>query len=172
MTKLSPSEADNRIIIGKIGAPHGVRGELKITPLTDFPDRFSKLKTVFAGDELLNVKNVRYQNQTVLMIFAEYPIREDAAKLTGRYLMVDRADAVPLEEGQYYIGDIIGLDVFDEEGGLLGKVAEVLSTGSNDVYIVKQKGTAKEILVPALKKVVLSISVPEGKMVVRLQEEI
>lgn len=172
MTRLSPSEAKNRIIIGKVGAPHGVRGELKITPLTDFPDRFNDLKKVFAGNELLTVDTVRYHNQTVLIKFAEYPVREDAAKLTGRHLSVDRADAVPLEEGQYYIGDIIGLEVFDEAGNKLGKVTEVLPTGSNDVYVVAQEGNSKELLIPALKKVVLQISVPEGKMVVRLQEEI
>ena len=172
MTRLSQSEADKRIIIGKIGAPHGIKGELKVTPLTDFPDRFSELKQVYAGDELLTVSTVRYQNQFVLIKFAEYPVREEAAKLTGRHLKVDREQAVPLEEGQYYVGDIIGLEVYNEAGENLGTVTNVFPTGSNDVYVVSQQGTSKEILIPALKKVVLSISLADGKMIVRPEEEI
>lgn len=172
MTRLSQLEAEKRIVIGKIGAPHGIRGELKITPLTDFPDRFSELKQVYADDELLTVESVRYQNNFVLMKFAEYPVREEAASLTGRHLQVTRDDAMPLEEGQYYIGDIIGLEVYNEAGEYLGIVTNVFPTGSNDVYVVSKKDSAKELLIPALKKVVLQISVAEGKMIVRPEEEI
>lgn len=171
MTKSLQSEPE-KIIIGKVGAPHGIRGELKIYSLSDFPDRFSLLKSVYVGDELLTVKSVRYQNSVVLMSFAEYDNRETAATLTNKMLSVKREDAMPLEEGQYYIGDIVGLEVFDEEGVSLGFVKDILKTGSNDVYVVAKKKEAKQLLVPALKSVVLKISVDEGKMLVRLPEEI
>lgn len=171
MTKSLQSEPE-KIIIGKVGAPHGIRGELKIYSLSDFPDRFSLLKSVYVGDELLTVKSVRYQNSVVLMSFAEYDNRETAATLTNKMLSVKREDAMPLEEGQYYVGDIVGLEVFDEEGVSLGFVKDILKTGSNDVYVVAKKKEAKQLLVPALKSVVLKISVDEGKMLVRLPEEI
>lgn len=171
MTKSLQSEPE-KIIIGKVGAPHGIRGELKIYSLSDFPDRFSLLKSVYVGDDLLTVKSVRYQNSVVLMSFAEYDNRETAATLTNKMLSVKREYAMPLEEGQYYIGDIVGLEVFDEEGVSLGFVKDILKTGSNDVYVVAKKKEAKQLLVPALKSVVLKISVDEGKMLVRLPEEI
>lgn len=166
------SEADKRIVIGKIGAPHGIRGELKVFPLTDFPDRFKELKSVYVGDERLDISSVRYQNQIVLIRFEAYPVREQAASLTGRFLSVPREEAVPLEEGQYYISDIVGLEVFDGNGSSLGIISEVLQTGSNDVYVVSQKGRAKQILVPALKSVVKEINVAEGRMLVVMPEEI
>ena len=94
-----------------------------------------------------------------------------ASALTGRLLTVDRAEAVPLREGEYYTFDIIGLRVEDEEGNLLGEITDVLQTGSNDVYVVEVPGQAKQLLVPALKSVVRQISLGEGKMVVHLMEE-
>ena len=78
---------------------------------------------------------------------------------------------MPLEEGEYYTFDIIGLEVFDTEGNSLGHVTDVLRTGSNDVYVTSKKGEAKQLLIPALKTVVQEINVPEGKMVVDMPEE-
>ena len=80
--------------------------------------------------------------------------------------MIDKKDAVPLEEGEYYTFDIIGLEVFDLENNSLGHVTEVLKTGSNDVYVTSKKGEAKQLMIPALKAVVKEINVPEGRMVI------
>ncbi len=171
MTSSSPSAADSRIVIGKAGAPHGIRGELRVIPLTDFPERFEELKQVYIGDELLDVADVKYHKQFVILKLKQYTVREEVAKLTGQLLYVDKKDAMPLEEGEYYTFDIIGLEVLDMAGESLGFVTEVLKTGSNDVYVASQKGEAKQILIPALKAVVKEINIQEGRMVVDMPEE-
>ena len=174
MTRLSLSEADSakkkRVIIGKVGAPHGIRGELRIHPLTDFAERFDGLKEVMVGDESLHVESLKHHRQILLMKFREYPTREDAARLTGRFLTVDRGEAAPLAEGEYYTFDILGLEVFSLEGTRLGAVRNVLRTGSNDVYVVCDENGG-ETLVPALKKVVKEIDVAGGRMVVDMMKE-
>ena len=158
-----------RITIGRVGAPQGIHGELRVVPLTDFPERFEGLKEVMVGDELLHVESVRYHKQFVLMKFREYAVREDARALTGRLLTVAREDAAPLGPGEFYTFDIIGLHVFDMEGAELGVVENVLRTGSNDVYQARGKD-GKELLIPALKAVVKEIDVKGGRMTVELPE--
>ena len=100
----------------------------------------------------------------------EGPVREDAMRLTGRLLTVDRSEAVPLEEGEFYTFDIIGLTVYDGAGTELGTVENVLRTGSNDVYQARRPD-GRELLIPALKAVVKEIDVAGGRMVVDLPEE-
>lgn len=175
MTRLSPSAAKkqpkNRITIGKVGGAHGINGEMRIIPLTDFVERFADMHEVMVGDELLHIESVKYHKQFVLMKFREYPVREDAMRLTNRLLTVDRSEAAPLNEGEYYTFDIIGLKVFDIEGSELGTVENVLRTGSNDVYQAR-KADGGELLIPALKAVVKEINIADGKMVVDMPEEI
>ena len=98
MTSSSPSAADNRIVIGKLGAPHGIRGELRVIPLTDFPERFENLKQVYVEDALLDIESVKYHKQFVIIKFKQCPVREEAARLTGRLIYIDKKDAAPLEE--------------------------------------------------------------------------
>ena len=169
MTRLSPSVPDGRIVIGRVGAAHGIQGDLRIIPLTDFPERFDALREVMVGDELLHVERVKPQGKNILMRFREYAVREEAQKLTGRLLTVARADAAPLNEGEYYVFDIVGLTVCDEENNELGTVENVIRTGSNDVYAVRAED-GREILIPALRTAVLAIDVPGGRMTVRLPE--
>ena len=169
MTRLSPSVPDGRIVIGRVGAAHGIHGDLRVIPLTDFPERFSALREVMVGDELLHVAHVKPQGKNFLMRFREYAVREDAQRLTGRLLTVARAEAAPLDEGEYYVFDIVGLTVYDEEDNELGSVENVLRTGSNDVYAVRSED-GRELLIPALRAVVQSIDVPSGRMTVRLPE--
>lgn len=169
MTRLSPSVPDGRIVIGRVGAAHGIQGDLRIIPLTDFPERFDALREVMVGDELLHVERVKPQGKNILMRFREYAVREEAQKLTGRLLTVARADAAPLDEGEYYVFDIVGLTVYDEEDNELGTVENVIHTGSNDVYAVRAED-GREILIPALRTAVLAIDVPGGRMTVRLPE--
>lgn len=175
MTRLSPSAANkkakNRITIGKVGGAHGINGEMRIVPLTDFVERFESMREVMVGDELLHIESVKYHKQFVLMKFREYPVREDAMRLTGRLLTVDRSEAAPLNEGEYYTFDIIGLKVFDSEGSELGTIENVLRTGSNDVYQAR-RSDGGELLIPALKAVVKEINIADGKMVVDMPEEI
>lgn len=144
---------------------------MRIIPLTDFTDRFAQMKEVMVGDELLHIESCKYHKQYVLMKFREYPGREEAARMTGRLLTVDRSEAAPLKEGEYYTFDIIGLTVFDKDGRKLGCVENVLRTGSNDVYQARRMDGG-ELLIPALKAVVREIDVPGGRMVVDMPEEI
>lgn len=169
MSPSVPNTSNERIVIGRVGAAHGIRGELRIIPLTDFPERFAALREVMVGDELLHIESVKPQGKNFLMRFREYTVREDAQKLTGRLLTVARAEAAPLDEGEYYVFDIVGLTVYDEENNELGTVENVLRTGSNDVYAVRSED-GHEILIPALRKVVRTIDVPNGRMTVRLSE--
>lgn len=174
MIKSSPS-VDNaksvkkRITIGRVGAPQGIKGEMRIIPLTDFPDRFFQLKKVMVGDELLHIDSCRYHKQFIILKFHEYPVREDAMALTGRLLTIAREDAVPLEEGEFYIFDIIGLTVFDDLGHNLGCIENVLRTGANDVYEIHATN-GKSILIPALKSVVKKIDLAAGRMTVVMPE--
>ena len=158
-----------RITIGRVGAPQGVRGEVRVIPLTDFTERFEGMKEVLVGDELFAVEHVRYHKQFVLMKFRDVTTRDEAAALTGRLLTVDRSEAAPLGEGEFYTFDIIGLHVFDASGTELGTVEHVLRTGSNDVYQARS-ADGKELLIPALKAVVKTIDVPGGRMVVDLPD--
>jgi len=170
MTRLSPSVPDGRVVIGRVGAPHGIGGDVRVIPLTDFPERFAKLREVMVGDELLHIARMKPQGKNFLMQFREYPAREEARRLTGRLLTVARADAAPLEEGEYYVFDIVGLSVYDETETLLGTVENVIRTGSNDVYAVRCTD-GRELLVPALRSVVRKIDIAGGRMDVCLPDE-
>ena len=169
MSPSVPDASNERIVIGRVGAAHGIRGELRIIPLTDFPERFAALREVMVGDELLHIESVKPQGKNFLMQFREYPVREEAQRLTGRLLTVARTDAAPLEEGEYYVFDIVGLTVYDEEDNELGTVENVLRTGSNDVYAVRSED-GREILIPALRAVVREIDVSGGRMTVRFPQ--
>ena len=169
MSPSVPDASNERIVIGRVGAAHGIQGDLRIIPLTDFPERFDALREVMVGDELLHVERVKPQGKNVLVRFREYAVREEAQKLTGRLLTVARAEAAPIYAGEYYVFDIVGLTVCDEEDNELGTVEDVLRTGSNDVYAVRSED-GREILIPALRKVVRAIDVAGGRMTVRLPE--
>ncbi len=159
------------IAIGKIVAPHGVRGDVRVVPLTDFPDRFQTLKKVLLqGGRELAVETVRYHKQFVILKFRGLDSRDAADTLRGKLLEVTRDNLVPLPEGHFYVFDIVGLKVYDEAGDYIGTVTDVLHTGSNDVYVAEREGE-RPVLIPALKEVVKAIDVAGGKITVKLQEE-
>lgn len=159
--------------VGKITSTHGVKGEVKVVPLTDDPQRFEELKWVFLDKgnsmEKYNIDSVKYQKNNVILKFREVKDMDTAQSLKGVMLKVDRQNAVKLPKDSFFICDLIGLQVYDETGVLLGKLNNILKTGSNDVYIINDdKG--KETLIPALKSVVKKISIEEGKIIVIPQE--
>ncbi|HBM81657.1 MAG: ribosome maturation factor RimM [Clostridiales bacterium] len=161
--------------IGKIINTHGIKGELKVLPLTDNIKRFSDLSYVLLDDEKLyryEVEYVNYFKGTVLLKLKGIDNVDDALKIKGYYILIERKDAIKLPEGSYFICDIIGLDVQDINKGYMGKISDVISTGSNDVYVIKQYKTNKEILIPALKSVVKDIDIKSGKMVIDMPEGI
>jgi len=160
------------IVIGKIGAPQGIRGEVRLIPLTDFPERFKTLKTALLDDGTsLQVESVRYHQQFVLLKFKGLDDRNAIEHLKNKLIQIERKDLIPLPEGHFHVFDIIGLTVYNEQEECLGKISDVLQTGSNDVYIVEQKDK-QPLLIPGLKTVVLNIDVANGKMIVKLQEEL
>lgn len=159
------------ITIGKIVAPHGVRGDVRIFPLTDFPDRFQDLQQVYVENAgQMQLESARPHKKFILLKFAGINTMNEAGNLSGRLIKIGREDLVQLPAGQYYIFDIIGLTVFNEAGELLGVITDVLQPGSNDVYVVETPDK-QELLVPAIKDVVKQIDIANKKMLVKLQEE-
>ncbi len=158
--------------VGAITSTHGLKGEVKVFPTTDDPRRFDVLKQVSVqtkdGMELLKIERVKYFKQFVIVKFRGIDRIEDVEKYIKKELFVDREDAVPLAENEYFVADLIGLTVVDDQGRELGILDDVMTTGANDVYVVKkQKG---ELLIPAIRECILDVDVEGGKMTVHLLE--
>ena len=153
--------------IGKIVNIQGIKGEVRAIPLTDNPDRFEKLDWLYIDKNGIKDKyyleGVKYLKNLVVLKFKGVDSPEAAEALRDSFLLIDRKDAVKLPENSFFVCDLIGLKVMDENGHLLGELNNVLQTGSNDVYIIKSEN-GSEILLPALKSVVREISIEEGRM--------
>ena len=158
------------IAVARITTPHGVRGEVKLQPLTDFPHRFAETESLLLADGTRMVlESARLQRDTVLAKFKGMDTPEAWIPYRRQDLFISEDSLMPLPDGMYYIHQIIGLEVVDESGAVQGTVGDVLQTGSNDVYVVKTSD-GKEILLPAIDTVVKRIDVPAGRMVVVLPE--
>lgn len=161
---------DKEIVIGKIVAPHGVRGDIRIMPLTDRPEQFLNLSYLLLEDgRQLTVKAARFHKRMILVSTKEITTMNDAELLRDKKILIRAEDLPPLEEGRFYVADLIGLPVFDEEGKQLGTFKDSITTGSNDVYIVAVPG-GKDLLIPALKIYVQEINLQEKRIVVKLPE--
>jgi len=158
--------------IGQIINTHGLRGAVKVYPLTDDISRFEKLKEVYVeendGIVKYKVESVKFLSSTVSVKLKGVDSEEAANKLRGFYIKVDRKSAVKLPKDTYFICDLIDLEVYDEKGLLLGTVKDVLQTGSNDVYVIQSSG--KDILIPALKDIVKKIDLENKKILVEMPE--
>ena len=158
------------IAVARIITPHGVRGEVKLQPLTDFPHRFAETESLLLADGTrMILESARLQRDTVLAKFKGMDTPEAWIPFRRQELFITEDALMPLPEGQYYIHQIIGLEVVDESGAVQGTVGDVLQTGSNDVYVVKSSDD-KEILLPAIDTVVKRIDLPAGRMIVVLPE--
>lgn len=157
--------------IGSITSAHGIKGEVKVFPLTDDVKRFKKLKEVTIEGKresrLVHIESVKFFKQFVILKFIEIETMNDAELLKGYVLKVDRKNAVPLSEDEYFIADLIGLKVTDDENLIEGVLSDVLQTGANDVYVIETKDKG-EILLPAIKECILSVNVAEGFVKVHL----
>jgi len=158
------------VAIGRIVAPRGVRGELRVDIETDDPERFRALRRVLVGEEhaAYAVRRARVHESQVLLTLVGVDDRDAAEALRGQWIYVAIEDALPLGEGEYYHFQIVGLQVITAEGEALGRITEILPTGANDVYVIQ--GPRGEILVPALEGVILNVDLPNGRMIVRLPE--
>ncbi|MDO4921509.1 MAG: ribosome maturation factor RimM [Phascolarctobacterium sp.] len=161
---------NNQIVIGKIVAPHGVRGDIRILPLTEKPEQFLELDYLLLADgRRLTLKHARFHKRMVLATVAEINSMNEAELLRGQEVLINAGDLPELEEGQFYVADLIGLPVYDEQGAQIGTFKDALTTGSNDVYVIAVPG-AKDILLPALKIYVKEINLAEKRIVVTLPE--
>jgi 16S rRNA processing protein RimM len=161
------------ITIGRVVKPHGVRGELRIEPMTDFPERFRKLRRVYlvspAGAEIAReVRSVRYADNVPFLLLDGYDTPEKARQLNGWFINIPEEEKVPLPEGTYYWFELIGMDVYSEAGEKLGRIVDIFETGSNDVYIMKRG--RKETYIPATKEVVKQVDRAAKRMVIHVMD--
>lgn len=158
---------EERFQVGVITSPHGVRGEVKVFPTTDDPKRFKRLKEVILdtgrGESLLEIEGVKFLKKLVVLKFKGLDRPEDVEKFRQKSLYVTRENAVRLGRDEYFIADLMGLRVFDEDDSEIGVLREVLETGANDVYLI-DLNDGRELLLPAIKECVLNVDVEAGKM--------
>ena len=159
--------------VGVISSTHGLKGEVKVFPTTDDPERFRKLKKVYldTGKDYmpLKVAGIKFFKNQVILKFQEFQDINEIEKYRGKDLLIDREQAVPLAENENFIVDLIDMDVYDEEEKRLGTLTDVLQTGANDVYVV-ETDEGKEILLPAIPSCILDVDVEAAKMIVRIPE--
>ena len=156
--------------VGVITSTHGVRGEVKVFPTTDDAKRFKTLKKVILdGREPLelSIEQVKFFKNMVILKFKGYDNINDVETWRQRDLLITRDQAVELKEDEYFITDLIGLTVVNEEEAVLGRVKDVLETGANDVYVVELTG-GKELLLPAIKDCILNVDLEGRRMKVHV----
>lgn len=166
----SPPGEPLYLAVGKLRRPHGIYGEMVMEVLTDFPERFRPGAVVYVGPRRvpLTIRSVRPYREMLLVSFEEYPNRDQVEALRNLLVTVPAEEAPPLDEGEVYLHQLLGLRVVTDEGVLLGRLVEILETGANDVYIVEPEEGGAEILLPAIDEVVLHIDLERGEMTVHL----
>lgn len=159
--------------VGQIVNTFGIKGQLKVKPFTDDMERFEELKNVYIckKNEMkkVEIEDVKYNKQCVLLKVKGIEDLTEAEKYKGLFLKIDRKDAKKLPKDTYFIADILGLEVYTDEGELLGKVDDIFPTGANDVYVVKNE-LGKQILLPSIPEVIKEIDLEKGKVIVHLIE--
>lgn len=154
--------------IGQVGKPHGIKGEVKVLPLTDDIRRFRRLTYVIIKGTEYKVEFVKLQADRAILKLEGFDTPEALAPLRDQYVEVRREDAVKKKKDEFFIDELRGMQVFDTEGQDLGLIYDVIQTGSNDVYWIQKP---KQLLIPAMKTIVVSVDVNENKMVIRPSRE-
>lgn len=159
--------------LGQIVNVKGLKGEVKVNSFTDDNTKFERIPNVFLKQKgnlkEYSIEKVGYSKNQVILKFKGVDTVEEAEKIRNSYIVVDREIFGELPEGVYYIADLLGLDVYTEDGTLLGKVDDIFSTGSNDVYVVKDE-LGKQKLLPGIDEVIKQIDLESGKIIVNLIE--
>lgn len=159
--------------IGILHGLHGVRGEMKMEVWTDFPERIKKGKEIFIGEkkEKQIVRSFKQVNHGFLIAFEGYEIPEDIRLLLKKKVYISTKQLPRLEENTYYYHQVIGMDVFSVDEVRLGKIVEIISTGSNDVYVIKGEDQNRpEILIPAISSVIVKVDLDDKKMIINPPE--
>lgn len=167
---IAPKSAPTHLVVARILAPWGLRGEVKAAILTDFPHRFEQLERVYLGEQLepAQLEHSRLHKSFIILKFEGLDHRDAVDRLKGRLVQIPAEEAIPLDEGDYYVYQIVGLRVWTVDGEYLGQIDEVLFTGSNEVYVVKNN--EDEILIPAIAEVVRKVDLETGRLTVHLLE--
>lgn len=164
----------NYMEIGKIVNTQGIRGDLRIIPTTDDPKRFELLDTVWVeskeGTKEYEIEKVWYHKQFVILKLKGISSINEAEKLKNSIVKIPRELALPLGEGEYYIGDLYDLEVYTNDEEYLGKIVDILFTAANDVYVVKKEDSKKELLIPVIKQCILEVDLNNRRMTVNLLE--
>ena len=159
--------------VGAITQPHGIHGEVKVFPTTNDVKRFKKLKEVILDtgreQKVLEIEGVKFFKQYAILNFKGYDNINDIEKYKGKPLLVTRENAVKLGRDEYFIADLIGIEVYDEDGKYLGVLQKVIETGANDVYEVKFED-GREVLFPAIRQCILDVDMENRKMKVHIMD--
>jgi len=160
-------------IIGKILGPYGLKGNVCVKPITDFVERFKKLKRVYIGDNPIEVEehyvvSSFLRDDDVILQFRNVNDRTAAESFSGKFIYIPEEELVPLPEDSYYVHDLIGLKVCDVNGNKIGVITDVWLLPANDVYVVESKG--KEILIPAISDVVKKVDLENKMVIIELME--
>ena len=154
------------IPIGRVVAPWGIRGEVKVEVQTDFPDRFSCGEILYLQGRAVTIKSSRYRGNTVILKLDTIDSRNAAELIRGACLEVPSTELKPLPKGEYYRFQLLGLEVQSTEGNLLGIISNVIPTGSNDVYEISSDTGV--FLIPATDEVIKSIDIDKGCMIIEI----
>jgi 16S rRNA processing protein RimM len=157
------------LVVGYLRRPHGVHGEMIMEVQTDFPERLKPDTDVYIGDvhKRLIITSTRFHNEGLLIKFQAVDTPEEAGRYRNQSVYVKAADRPALPEGQYYHHELIGFTIVDEKGELIGSLTEIMQTGANDVYVVRQ-AEGREILLPVISSVILAVEMGSRRIRVRL----
>lgn len=158
-----------RFKLGQIVNAVGLKGESKVYPYTDYKERFEELDSLYIENTLYNIEKVRYMGEMAIVKFEGVSDRNAAEALKGKYLYVDRENARELDEDEYFIPDLIGLEIKDEKGGVIGKLSDVIQNAAHDVYEIEMPD-GRKFMIPAVGEFVLDVDMDSRVMTVRLIE--
>jgi len=156
------------IVVGRVVAPWGVKGEMKVEVMTDFPDRFSPEEEVYIDGCPVTIERSRWHKGMVILKLAKIDSVEAVEKIRGQFMEVPQGQVRPLPENEYYQFQVVGLEVWTTDGEFLGRITQILPTGNNDVYVVRSED--REVLVPAIDDVVKSVELEQGRIVIEVIE--
>lgn len=159
------------LIVGKLRRAHGVKGEIPLEVYTDMPEILTPGSVVYVGNQHspYTIEETRWKQELLLLKFKEISDRTVVSKLTNNAVYILESQLPPLEEGQYYDHDLIGIDVFLDNGDFAGVLEEILVTGANDVYSLRDPD-GKELLIPAIDDMILEIDLEMKKMIIKKME--
>jgi len=168
-TGSSPSDEPVFVLIGKFRRPHGIRGEVRMTVLTDFPELISPGQVIYAGERYsaYTVREIRWHGGDMLVSLKELPDRTAVEIFRNVMVYMKSEDMPELPEGDYFIHQLVGMEVITDQGEKLGTLKEILITGANDVYLVESP-EGKELMIPAIEDVVLDINQDSGQILVHI----